>query len=84
LGQVEILTPPQVAARLNIPLSAVYEKTRSRSGNPLPVHKIGKYLRFKSDEVLTWFDGQLRTGTQKKRKYVRRKKSKANPQAAAA
>jgi excisionase family DNA binding protein len=57
---MQILTPQQVADYLQIPLSAVYEKTRERCTNPLPVHQVGRYLRFVVKEVDEWFAGQLR------------------------
>ena len=56
----EILTPEEVATLLRVKPSWVYEKSRTRSRNPLPVHRIGRYLRFRRSEVLAWFDG---TGT---------------------
>jgi excisionase family DNA binding protein len=52
----EILTPDEVAALLRVAPSFVYEKTRRRSRDPLPTHRIGKYLRFRRSEVLAWFD----------------------------
>jgi len=52
----EILTPEEVAILLRVQPTWVYEKTRSRSRDPLPVHRIGKYLRFHRAEVLEWFD----------------------------
>jgi excisionase family DNA binding protein len=60
LSVVQILTPQQVAERLQIPLSAVYEKTRERCKNPIPVHQVGRYLRFTAEEVDRWFEAQLR------------------------
>jgi excisionase family DNA binding protein len=56
----QILTPQEVADRLKIPLSAIYEKTRDRCSNPLPVHQVGKYLRFEWNAVLEWFRQQRR------------------------
>jgi len=45
----DILTPEQLAERLQVGVSWVYEKSRSRrmhSGRPLPVLHCGRYLRF--------------------------------------
>lgn len=53
----EILTPDEVAALLRVSLTWVYEKSRRRSRDPLPAHRIGRYLRFRRSEVLAWFDG---------------------------
>jgi len=48
-GNGEFLTPKELAERLHMPLSWVYE--RSRQGR-IPTHRFGKYLRFNLAEVL--------------------------------
>jgi len=52
----EILTPEELAARLKVDLSWVYEKSRSRGkhGRPLPVLRCGRYLRFSWLDVCAW------------------------------
>ena len=45
----ELLTPEEVADRLKVPLSWVYEQ--SRQGN-IPTHRLGRYIRFDLNEVL--------------------------------
>ena len=57
----EILTPEETAALLRVEVSWIYSKSRRRQRNPLPVHRIGKYLRFTKSEVLTWFAAQATT-----------------------
>ena len=54
----EILTPEQVADLFQVSPSWLYEKSRRRQKNPLPVHRIGRYLRYKRSEILEWFDAQ--------------------------
>lgn len=51
-----ILTPEELAERLKVPLTWVFEKTRRRAGreNPLPAMRIGRYLRFDWIEVSAW------------------------------
>lgn len=51
----EILTPTEVAELFRVPETWVYEKSRRRCKDPLPVHRIGKYLRFHRAEILDWF-----------------------------
>ena len=34
----------------------IKELTRKRSKRPLPVHKVGKFIRFKKSEIIRWFD----------------------------
>ena len=59
---MEILTPQQVAERLRVKPSWVYEQTRNRSGvrnsDPLPHIKMGLYLRFDWRDVLAWLERQ--------------------------
>lgn len=52
----DILTPEQLASRLQLPLSFIYEKSRAsgKHGNPLPVLRCGRYLRFSWTEVCAW------------------------------
>ena len=61
---LEILTPQQVAERLQLPESWVYEQTRNRAAirvaDPLPHMKVGRYLRFKWSDVLAWLERQNR------------------------
>ncbi len=45
----ELLTPEQLAEKLKLPVSWVYEQ--SRLGN-IPTHKMGRYIRFDLHEVL--------------------------------
>lgn len=45
----ELLTPEELADKLKVPLSWVYEQ--SRQGN-IPTHRIGRYIRFDLHEVL--------------------------------
>jgi predicted DNA-binding transcriptional regulator AlpA len=56
----EILTPQQLAKKLQVPVSWVYEQTRTRAGvrnsTPLPHIKMGKYLRFSWPDVVAWLD----------------------------
>lgn len=53
----DILTVAELAKRLKVPASWVYEKSRARgqfSGEPLPVLRCGKYLRFSWPDVVQW------------------------------
>jgi excisionase family DNA binding protein len=49
-----ILTPEEVAERLKVPPSWVYEKTRGRCRNPIPCLRLGRYIRFDWQEVINW------------------------------
>jgi len=63
---MEILTPQQLAERLQVKPSWIYEQTRNRSGvrnpDPLPHIKMGLYLRFDWRDVLAWLERQKKCG----------------------
>jgi excisionase family DNA binding protein len=44
-----LLDPEELAAKLKVPISWVYEQ--SRQGN-IPTHRLGRYIRFDLEEVL--------------------------------
>jgi predicted DNA-binding transcriptional regulator AlpA len=58
----DILTPEQVAERLQVSVSWVYVQTghraRVRNPDPLPYRKMGRYLRFSWAEVQEWLNRQ--------------------------
>lgn len=54
----DLLTPEELAKRLKVPVSWVYEHCRERAVNRLPGFKIGKYIRFRESDVLEWLSGQ--------------------------
>ena len=52
----EVWTREDVAKFLKLDgPKAVYELTRKRNRRPLPVHRVGKQMRFSKVEVVTWF-----------------------------
>ena len=54
-GEVaQLLTVAEVAALLRVPVSWVYGRTRKRTLERLPGYRIGKYWRFREDEILAW------------------------------
>jgi predicted DNA-binding transcriptional regulator AlpA len=53
-----ILTLKELAGRLKVSERWVYEKSRRRCLNPLPVIRIGRYLRFDWVEVSAWLRKQ--------------------------
>jgi hypothetical protein len=51
----DILTPIQLAERLQVSVNGVYEKTRRRDcSNPIPRLKVGRYLRFLWPDICAW------------------------------
>ncbi len=49
-----ILTVPEVAEMLRVPVSWVYEHVRSDGEDRLPHFKLGKYLRFHTSAIREW------------------------------
>ncbi len=56
-SKAELLTPEELAEKLKVPRSWVYEQ--SRQGH-IPTHRMGKYIRFDLREVIT---SQKKDGT---------------------
>lgn len=54
LDPSQILTLDEIAARLKTSRRWVYEKSRRRCLDPLPVVRIGRYLRFYWPDVSAW------------------------------
>lgn len=57
LSASDILTPKELAARLKVKVNWIYESSRARGrfgGKPLPVLRVGKYLRFCWPDVVEW------------------------------
>src|ERR1700733_5997592 len=50
--------PEELAARLNVPPSWVYEKTRTRCRNPIPCLRLGRYVRFDWNAVIIWLTAE--------------------------
>jgi excisionase family DNA binding protein len=51
-----LLDVHEVAELLHVPVSWVYGRMRKRSFERLPGYRLGKYWRFRKDEVLAWVD----------------------------
>lgn len=50
----DILTLREVSRRLKVSDRWVYEKTRRRTPDPLPVIRIGRYVRFHWPTIVRW------------------------------
>ncbi len=59
-GGEDLLTVREVAQRLRVGVTWVYERTRRCGAERLPHIKLGKYLRFRWSEVCTWLKGMRR------------------------
>jgi excisionase family DNA binding protein len=50
----QLLTVAEIAALLRVPVSWVYGHLRKRCADRIPAYRLGKYWRFRSEEVLSW------------------------------
>ena len=46
-------TPKEAAALLRVPISWIYDRTRTRE---IPLRKLGRHVRIPKDELLAWID----------------------------
>ena len=53
---LDLLTVEEIAAALRVAPSWVYERVRKRGKDKMPHLKVGKYLRFRLNEVRVWVD----------------------------
>lgn len=58
-GPGKAWTVQDVATFLSVPVSTLYEWRRTGYGPP--ARKVGKYLRYRPDEVVGWFDALTAT-----------------------
>jgi excisionase family DNA binding protein len=54
----DLLTVKEVAEILRVPVSWVYDRTRKRSLDRLPGIRLGKYWRFRQDDIVEWLRRQ--------------------------
>ncbi len=79
----EILTPEELADRLKVSVSWIYEKRRPRCSNPIPALPMGRLMRFDWETIVEWLRGlaaadanslqQRKTGTLTRRTPPRKK-----------
>jgi len=50
----ELMTVPEIAAFLKVPVSWIYERARRSGPARLPHVRLGKYLRFDADKIREW------------------------------
>ena len=54
----EVIDTAELAKRWRLPESWIREQTRTRSGDPLPCVRFGRYVRFEwgSPKLVAWYD----------------------------
>ena len=56
IDHTQILTLAQLAERLQVSERWIYEKSRRRNLDPLPVIRLGRYLRFDWGDISSWIE----------------------------
>lgn len=54
--QAEFLTVENIADRLKLPVSFFYAPVRRKGPDPIPCLKIGKYIRYRLPDVMSWIE----------------------------
>ena len=64
----EYIDCKELARRWNLPVSWIREQVRSRTDDPIPHVRFGKYVRFRwgSRELEEWADRRMITGNNRK------------------
>jgi excisionase family DNA binding protein len=58
-----LLTVEEVASLLHVPVSWVYGRMRKTALERIPAYRVGKYWRFRAEEVMAWLlDSSRRPG----------------------
>lgn len=58
----DLLTLEELAGRLKVRKSWIYDQQRSTCANPLPCYRVGRYLRFNWIDVCGWLESVKRGG----------------------
>jgi excisionase family DNA binding protein len=57
-----LLTPEEAAEILRVKLSWLYQHTRRRSQDRIPFVKVGRYLRFRGQDLLAYIESRKLKG----------------------
>ena len=58
MEQKNLLTVEELAERLQVPKSWIYGQTRQTNSGAIPRIRVGKYLRFRLEDVMAWLERQ--------------------------
>jgi excisionase family DNA binding protein len=54
----QLLTPEEAAEILRVKLSWLYQHTRRRTQDRIPFVKVGRYLRFREQDLVAYIEGR--------------------------
>ena len=52
----QLMSPEELAKKLSVPLSWIYDRTRASHPERIPHHKVGRYVRFSEAQVATYLE----------------------------
>lgn len=58
----QLLTPEEAAEILRVKVSWLYQHTRRRSQDRIPFVKVGRYLRFREQDLLAYIESRKLKG----------------------
>ena len=58
MGEQNLLTIDEMAGKLKVRKSWLYARTRETGPGSIPRIKVGKYLRFRLEDVMAWLEQQ--------------------------
>jgi excisionase family DNA binding protein len=58
MNKEDLLTVPELATTLKVKDSWIYGETRKTGKGAIPRIRVGKYLRFSLEEVMSWLKDQ--------------------------
>lgn len=58
----DLLTIDEMAKTLKVPKSWLYSRTRETGPDAIPRIKVGKYIRFRIDDVMKWIEARQEKG----------------------
>jgi len=56
MSEQNFLTVDEMAETLKVPKSWLYSRTRETGPGAIPRIKVGKYIRFRLDDVMAWIE----------------------------
>jgi excisionase family DNA binding protein len=59
----QLLTLDELSKALKVPRSWIYDKTRRRGPDTIPVLRVGRYLRFSLSAVMAWLEKRQATNS---------------------
>jgi hypothetical protein len=69
--KIELIDHQELATRLNLPVTWIQDGTRSRTTDPIPCGRFGKYVLFRwgSQDLVDWIDRHFQARSSRRPRY---------------